>query len=53
MLELMDKGKAKNKSPTIKRGLKERDHRLRACEKTLRKAIEKKKERKRVEIANT
>jgi hypothetical protein len=38
----MDKRKAKKKSPTIKRGLKERNHRLGACEKTLRKAIKKK-----------
>jgi hypothetical protein len=28
ILESMDKGKAKNKSPTIKRGLKERNQRL-------------------------
>ena len=47
MLELMEKGKAKNKSPTIKKGLKERNHRLRACEKTLRKAIEKKERKKK------
>jgi hypothetical protein len=45
MLESMDKGKAKNKIPTIKRGLKERNHRLRACEKTLRKAKKKEKEK--------
>jgi hypothetical protein len=44
MLESMDKGKAKNKSPTTKRGLKERNHKLGACEKTLRKAMKKESE---------
>jgi len=52
MLESMDKGKAKNKSPTIEKRLKEKRHRLGACKKTLRKAMRKPK-RKRVEIANT
>jgi hypothetical protein len=52
MLESIDKGKAENKSPTIKRGLKERMHRLKACDKTLRKT-RKKKQIKRAEIANT
>jgi len=42
MLESIDKGKAKNKGPTIKRGLKERMHRLKACDKTLRKTMKKK-----------
>ena len=41
LIESMDKRKAKKKSPTIKRGLKERNHRLGACEKTLRKTIKK------------
>ena len=38
----MDKRKAKKKSPTIKRGLKERNHGLGECEETLRKAKKKK-----------
>jgi len=46
MLESIDKGKAKNKSPTTKRGLKERMHRLKACDKTLRKTMKKTKEKK-------
>jgi len=47
MLESIDKGKAENKSPTIKRGLKERMHRLKACDKTLRKTRKKKKTKKK------
>ena len=35
----------KNESPTIERGLKERNHRLRACKKTLRKAMKAKKKK--------
>jgi hypothetical protein len=33
------KKKAKNKSPMIERGIKERNHRLGSCKKTLRKAM--------------
>jgi hypothetical protein len=49
MLESMDKGKAKNKSPTIGKSLKEKDIDWGHVRKNLRKAMKK----KRVEIANT
>ena len=47
MLESMDKEKAKNKSPTIMRGLKERNHRLGACEKNFKEGYGKKEKKKR------
>ena len=47
MLESMDKEKAKNKSPTIMRGLKERNHRLGACEKNFEEGYGKKEKKKR------
>jgi len=40
----MVKGNVKNESPMYERGIKERNHRLGACEKTLRKAMKRKKE---------
>jgi len=40
------KKKAKNKSPMIERGIKERNHRLGSCKKTLRKAMWKQKKKK-------
>jgi hypothetical protein len=49
MLESIDKGKAEIKSPTIKRGIKERMHRLKACDKTLRKTRKKKTKEKKKE----
>ena len=42
MLKSMDKGKAQNKNPMIERGIKEKNHRLGACKKTLKKAKKKK-----------
>jgi len=50
MLESMDKGKAKNKSPIIEKRLKEKRHGLGAFKKTLRKAM--RKHKKKVEIVN-
>jgi hypothetical protein len=46
MLESMDKGKAKNKSPIIEKRLKGKRHGLGACKKTLRKAMRKQKKKK-------
>jgi hypothetical protein len=40
LIESMDKRRAYNKSPTIEKGLEEeRNHRLGACKKTLKKAM--------------
>jgi hypothetical protein len=39
LIESMVKGNVKNESPMCERGLKERNHILRECEKTLRKAM--------------